>query len=95
MKNKSTKISKQQIKFMESAGFIINHEYSKGSELIYWKRGDIYIALFRNRRISIREFTDCLIDQSVYRAKEAFYKKIVHAMSYDKEVKNLFKVTND
>ncbi len=88
-------INKAQWRFMQDAGFCADFEFGTDVNLIYWKRGDITIMLFRNDKITLSNFTDLLIRASVHTARRAFSNRITNALSYDKDVKNLFKITNE
>jgi hypothetical protein len=74
MKKKTYKVNAQQEKFFKSAGFAIvkdssNPDVRWGHEfdLVYWKRGDIVIAMTASEKITLEKFTNLLIGQVYYR----------------------------
>ncbi len=91
------KIHPQQKQLFTKAGFIPTFPFgddNRGDSLVYWKRGDIVIMEFANKKVSLSKFTDSVISQSIYRAKDKLYHRITNVLNYDKDVRNLLKIDN-
>lgn len=81
-KLRSLRINRQQFKLMTAAGFHVDSfswqlPVAARDTLIYWKRGEITLCMFRYAAVSVKTLTNRLIYQVYYMTMRAARERMI------------------
>ena len=75
-KIRALNICRAQSRLMRSAGFQVDDFSSPKLKFVRWRRGDIYIAMITNERLTIKKLADRIIAQTYYTTSQKIRQRI-------------------